>query len=634
VKTFIVALTTLVIVGSACRDSRVAASVEGLHPLSQLSGDEIQTAIQVLRKTGKVSAATLFPFIVLKEPDKTAVLNGNRVPREVKVTTLDRSRNKTAEAVVNVTSKSLVSWKDIPGVQPALLGEDSDLAADIVRQDAKWISAIRKRGIINLNDVSVDAWSAGYFGLPEEEGVRVSKVLSYFRGNLVNYYARPIEGVVAYVDLTHRRVIKVVDTGVVPIPTETSEYDRRSMQPRPSLKPLKIVQDSGSSARVQGGEVTWDKWRFRFAMNAREGLVLYTVRYSDGGKERPILYRGSLSEMVVPYASADAAWFFRNSFDAGELGVGRAASTLRKGVECPENATLFDAVMADDFGSPQIHKDVVALYERDRMMAWKHGDEARRGRELILQSISTVGNYDYSFSWVFQQDGTIEMRVGLTGIMSVRAVKSGGDSHSMTGHLVAKNLEAVHHQHFFCFRLDMDVDGPNGNTVIEQNTESDAPGKSNPYGGAFHMMETALRTDTEARRQVNLLSSRRWKIVTGNSGGYTLLPGENAVSFAAPGSWIRKRAGFLNAHLWVTPFSPDELYAAGDYPNQSRGGEGLVKWTAINRAISGKDVVVWYTMGITHLPRPEDWPVMPVHEAGFKLIPTGFFPRNPALDLP
>jgi primary-amine oxidase len=142
-------------------------------------------------------------------------------------------------------------------------------------------------------------------------------------------------------------------------------------------------------------------------------------------------------------------------------------------------------------------------------------------------------------------------------------------------------------------------------------------------------------------RQMNVASSRRWKIVNprvknalGQPVGFTLLPGENAVPFAAPDSWIRRRAGFLNAPFWVTPYQANEIYAAGDYPNQNKGGDGLVKWTAGNRSIDGKDLVVWYTMGITHNPRPEDWPVMPVHEAGFKLVPTGFFARNPALDLP
>jgi primary-amine oxidase len=119
----------------------------------------------------------------------------------------------------------------------------------------------------------------------------------------------------------------------------------------------------------------------------------------------------------------------------------------------------------------------------------------------------------------------------------------------------------------------------------------------------------------------------------GQPTGYLLLPGENAEPFAAPDSWVRRRAGFLNAQIWVTPYSQTEFYPAGNYPNQSRGGDGLPQWTAANRSVDGKDVVVWYTMGITHNPRPEDWPVMPTYEAGFKLIPLGFFATNPAMDL-
>jgi primary-amine oxidase len=155
------------------------------------------------------------------------------------------------------------------------------------------------------------------------------------------------------------------------------------------------------------------------------------------------------------------------------------------------------------------------------------------------------------------------------------------------------------------------------------------------------MNETTLRNEREAQRNLNLASSRRWIVESattknslGHPTGYALLPGENAEAFAAADSWVRKRAGFLNAHVWVTPYDAGEMYAGGDFPNQSRGGDGLTKWTAANRSIENQDVVLWYTMGITHNPRPEDWPVMPVHAAGFRLIPWGFFAKNPALDLP
>ena len=116
--------------------------------------------------------------------------------------------------------------------------------------------------------------------------------------------------------------------------------------------------------------------------------------------------------------------------------------------------------------------------------------------------------------------------------------------------------------------------------------------------------------------------------------GYVLVPGETALPFTGPNSWMRKRAGFLDAHLWVTPFEPAEAYAAGNYPNQRKGDDGLPAWTRANRSLENRDIVFWYTVGTTHIPRPEEWPVMPVHRAGFKLAPSGFFSRNPALGAP
>ena len=82
------------------------------------------------------------------------------------------------------------------------------------------------------------------------------------------------------------------------------------------------------------------------------------------------------------------------------------------------------------------------------------------------------------------------------------------------------------------------------------------------------------------------------------------------------------------------PYSPDELYAAGEFQNLGRDNEGLPSWTRANRSIANADVVLWYTLGITHIPRPEDWPYMPAHRGSFRLPPTSFFARNPALDVP
>jgi primary-amine oxidase len=617
------------------------AAAKDPHPLTPLSADEIRSATRIFRQSGRLPAGARFSFLELDEPPKDQVLRGANggapAARRAFAVVYDRAANQTFEAIADLAAGQVVSWKAIPGAQPALGEEDSNRADGIVRADPRWRASIEARGIRNGNSVYTIAWPAGYFGARGEEHDRIVRVVPHLASG-ENYYAHPIEGVVAHVDLTAGKIIDFVDTGRnVPVSRENFELaPGAGGPPRGVLPPLEIRQPSVVAYQIEDGEVRWQKWRFRFALRPREGLVLYTVGYEDGGRVRPILYRGSLSEMAVPYGDPSAGWYFRNSFDAGELGLGLAASSMRPGLDCPQNCVTFAATFADEAGAPRTIPAAVALYERDGGVAWKHGDQTRRARDLVLRYSSQAGNYDYGFNWIFHQDGTLEMQVELTGIMSVKGVA--GEGHDPYGHRVAQNLDAVHHQHFFCFRLDTDVDGQT-NRVVEMNSAPVPAGSRNPYGGGFTMEETPLTTERQAQRRLDLAASRRWIVQStvrnalGQPTGYALVPRENALPYLLPDAWVRKRAGFLNAHVWVTPYDPAEMYAAGDYPYQSKGGDGLPKWTAANRPIENRDLVVWYVMGITHNPRPEDWPVMPTDTAGFKLEPWGFFTRNPALDL-
>jgi len=90
----------------------------------------------------------------------------------------------------------------------------------------------------------------------------------------------------------------------------------------------------------------------------------------------------------------------------------------------------------------------------------------------------------------------------------------------------------------------------------------------------------------------------------------------------------------MAAQLWVTKYRPDKLYAGGDYPNQSAGGEGLPKYVAGRAPAVNTDLVFWYTVGFRHVPRAEDWPVMPTLFTGFIIRPQNFFDGSPALDVP
>ncbi|HYW41612.1 MAG TPA: primary-amine oxidase [Bryobacteraceae bacterium] len=608
------------------------------HPLAPLTAAEIRAAVEILRASGRLPAAPRFSMIALDEPPKEMVLRNAETPRRAFAVVYDAAGNRTWEAIADLNAKRVDSWKEIPGAQPPVGGADSSAADRIVRADPRWRAALQARGIRDMNAVVTIAWPAGYFALPGETGGRIVRVTPYYGGG-DNFFAHPVEGVTAHVNLTARRVIDFLDIDRnAPVSRENGDLDTAGAPFRAAPAPLQITQPAGPGFQIVDGEVRWQKWRFRYALHPREGLVVYTAGFEDGGRVRSVMYRGSLSEMVVPYGDPGGAWFFRNSFDVGELGLGIMASPLRAGVDCPQNCTLLDAVVAEESGEPRIIPHAVALYERDGGVSWKHGDDTRRARDLVLSYLSEAGNYEYGFDWIFHQNGTLEMSVALTGIMAVKGVADG--VHEPYSHMVAKNIAAVHHQHFFAFRLDMDVDGT-ANRVVEMNSAPVPAGSKNPYGGAFTMEMTPLATERQAQRRMSLESSRRWivesttaKNALGQPTGYALLPGENAVPYLLPEGWVRKRAGFLNAHVWVTANSPTEMYAAGNYPYQSKGDDGLPKWTAADRPIDNRDVVLWYVMGITHNPRPEDWPVMPVHAAGFKLEPWGFFARNPVLDLP
>ncbi len=630
----------------------IVAQSNFAHPLDPLSKEEIAAVVATLKAENKVTASSRFYTLVLHEPPKAEVLNfkpGAAFRREAFVVVFERTANQTFEAVVDVKGKKVVSWKEIKNAQPSMVLEDLVLATSIVNGDPNWQAALRKRGITDYQNVQVDPWSAGWFGFQEEANIRLARGIPSYRGTGRNAYPHPVEGLIAYIDLTHKKILRIVDTGVAPVPKANAELDPESNAPlRAAPKPLQIVQPEGASFELRGNEVRWQNWRFRYALHPREGLVLYTVAYEDQGRLRSILYRGSLSEMVVPYADPGAGWFIRNAFDEGEYGVGMMSAELDKN-DVPPNATLLNAILAAEQGTAQTRDRVVALYERDGGVLWKHADyhtnknESRRARQLVLSMIATVGNYEYGFNWVFHQDGALEMEVILTGIMSVKGVVPDAENdhnHNGYGHLVAPDLEAVHHQHFFNFRLDLDVDG-SANSVVEQNTMPMPAGKDNPYDGAFTMQDTVFKRELEAQRLLNIATNRRWKVINpnvknslGQSTGYLLVTGENSISFSGVNSFVRKRAGFVNNHLWVTQNALDEMNAAGFYVNQSHGGDGLRAWTKGNRQVENQDIVLWYSMGVTHIPRPEDWPVMPVHKAGFKLIPNGFFARNPAMDVP
>ena len=295
--------------------------------------------------------------------------------------------------------------------------EQIECEAAVLRSE-KFREALKAYGIADISLVMVDIWSAGYYGNEEEGTMRLARPLCFLRADPTdNGYARPIEGVRPVVDLNTMTVIRVEEYGFVSLPPEPGNYAAHRMTNfRSDIKPLEITQPDGPSFTVDGYQVSWQKWNFVIGFNPREGLTLHQLTYKDKGEDRSILYRASLSEMVVPYGDPTETQKRKNAFDTGEYGMGTCANSLELGCDCLGYIRYFDAHMTDSRGNPLTIRNAICMHEEDYGILWKHTDrrlnkpEVRRSRRLVISSVSTVENYEYGFFGISTRMATFSLR--------------------------------------------------------------------------------------------------------------------------------------------------------------------------------------------------------------------------------
>jgi primary-amine oxidase len=619
------------------------------HPLDPLSSKELASAVSLFRESGKTSEKAYFACAIAVEPPKNLVIGytpGTPFDRQVRLIGHDPVERRSFDACLSVSKEALESFAWAEAGQAAVGGGDIRPLFKILFKNPDWIAALKKRGIEDLTKVHIDPWVTPFHPEGMSPSGRIFCAIAFVHEDIAdNHYARPVEGVLGYVDVDSGDVV-VEDHGVVPVPTESAEFATDLVESqRTDLKPLEITQPEGPSFRVEGNLIRWQKWQFRFSVQPIEGLVLHDICYDDDGRLRPILHRAALSDMVVPYGDPSPMHAWKHALDASEALLGHCANSLSLGCDCVGEIRYFDATLLNHDGSIRTVENAVCLHEEDYGILWKHTNmtvekpkpEVRRSRRLVISMIYTLGNYEYGFYWYFYMDGTIQQEIKLTGVVGVSATSEDTDA----APLIAPSIASPVHQHLFCVRLDFNVDG-GPNSVQEVEVEPTPKGDGNPYGSGFQAVTRTFKTEEEAKRNVDPARSRSWRVVNpgsknrvGKPVGYKLLPQASPTLLAGEESTHGKRGAFARHNLWVTPYSPDELDAgAGALSYRHPGGAGLPAYTAANRPIENTDVVVWHSFGVTHVPRPEDWPVMPVEYAGFTLIPVGFFDRNPAIDVP
>lgn len=615
-----------------------------VHPMASLH--EIKAVQSLLSSNGLLGAEKRIAYLGLLDPSR----GQEGQDRRFRVFIHDVSGAAPVDVVASLSRGEIDSVTEldtkVTGELP-VLEEEFELVEVLLSTDERWLAALAVRDL-DVAKVRVAPLSAGVFEYAEERGRRILRGLAFVQDFPEDSaWAHPVDGLVAYVDVVNKEVTQVIDLGAMPIPAEHGNYtDPELTGPlRTTQKPISITQPDGPSFTVTGGNhVEWEKWSVDVGFDAREGVVLHNLGFRDGDQVRSIINRASIAEMVVPYGDPSPIRSWQNYFDTGEYLVGQYANSLELGCDCLGNITYLSPVVSDAFGNPREIRNGICMHEEDWGILSKHSDMytginyTRRNRRLVISFFTTIGNYDYGFYWYLYLDGTIEFEAKATGVVFTSAFPEGG-SYNISQ--LAPGLGAPFHQHLFSARLDMAIDGFT-NRVEEEDVVRQAMGEGNERGNAFSRKRTVLTRESEGVREADARSGRTWIISNpesrnrlGEPVGYKLHSENQPTLLADPGSSIARRAAFATKDVWVTRYSGDEeRYPTGDFVNQHAGGEGLPAYIAQDRDIDGQDIVLWHTFGLTHFPRVEDWPIMPVDTVGFKLRPEGFFDRSPVLDVP
>lgn len=653
-----------------------------------------------------------FLNIFLKEPDKNAVIaagffpGGSAVPtssqiqRQFYVHLNDLVKGTAYELVATVADGvSIDSTETLgEGIQPALTAEELCLAEEYCRKDERVVKVAADVGV-TPEQLYCDGWSIGWDS--RFPGRRLQQCICYARyGKDEHLYAHPLDfipvldsntGEVLCIDFPPHRTNKdgslsskttaepteitfdaPANRPRIPPPSQRHDYlpefasasphsPEKPIQMRTDLKPLSVLQPEGVSFKLDGNVLEWQKWKLHVGFQSREGLVLSTVSYADDEvpgfskaqpKERPLFYRMSLAEMVVPYAEPGWPHYRKFAFDVGEYGLGFLANSLSLGCDCLGSIAYLDGFNTKHDGTVEMVKNAICIHEEDTGLMWKHSDYRTgghahnvRGRRLVISMVCTVANYEYQMNWSLHLDGNIELEIKLTGILNLYTLAE-GEKPAGYGTEVAPRINAHYHQHLFSLRLDPHIDGPKNSVVEQEIVASEYPTGSveNWAGNAFTTRKRVLQTAAEVR-DANLNDERSWSIVNENvkhysSGqpiGYKIMTSALPRLYAKADSPCAKRAPFAKHHLWTVPYEEGRLYPGGRYPTQTREiqKDSVEGWVGDGKAnIANEDIVTFVTVGTTHVPRPEDFPVMPAETVRVMLKPIGFFARNPALDVP
>lgn len=364
----------------------------------------------------------------------------------------------------------------------------------------------------------------------------------------------------------------------VPVPNPF----KPKVQPAPMVLPNEIFQEFPSN------DVAKTAWKVHYATQSGFGLIIQDAYFKKGPMEPWMQVLGDcrVSELFVPYHSGSPRfWDVSYNFPL-----------------CPATK-----VEAGPYGKLLGKPPTITQEVRDRGIMWVGSPSgSRRGQVLVLRGILSAANYRYVIEYGFQDDGAVNFRVGSTG-------------HNYP----SREWEA--HMHNTLWRIDVNLDGPDNNSVyVMEHEEPD--GNQNARAKTTHVpfnggKEGWLDWDPKKFTMLQVRSETR-KNVRNMPFAYDLMPARMGSSrhFGA------KNEACTQHDFWVTRANPKEIYYTR-----------LPEYVANAEPVLDSDVVLWYSAPCHHEPRSEDGEmkgnnftgVTPIMWSSFDLKPRNVFDRSP-----
>lgn len=364
------------------------------------------------------------------------------------------------------------------------------------------------------------------------------------------------------------------------------------------------------------------RWRFDIENCPCQGLRFVKVHFTPkGGVERRVLADASVAQIHVPYDTGSPR--FRDVTASTGLGAGNLVLSPQ---EC--EGALYAGGR-------------VCVEIRGRGYAWKQSTGYMMGEEIAVWSSSQIGLYNYINEWVFEDDGVIEPRVGLSGQLQIF-----GDDASYLPYGWRINAQAsptphvgINHFHNIYYRLDFDIGDANNDAfdriAYAPSLASSPDGSCESAGECGTTTFTRLTTETNDFVVADEFTSfhvfdKVLKNADGRAVGYEIVPGSRGVWTGM----VDTGEPWSSGELWVTRFKQCERFAFdNEIPFLPVGCAGaaqdLTAMVADGQPTDGADIVVWFVNRIRHLVRDEDGPRMPMEWAHFQIVPRGFFYQSP-----